>query len=95
MSNLLTSRLTVPMPEPLPESSRTPADFKDRDGWPIRLGARVTVARNSKRKTGEVRATFTDWKGREVVEFSVDGALHATRPEFCRVQYQKGTRNGS
>ncbi len=90
MSNLLTGRLKVPPAGPKDWAQTTPVELKDRDGWPIRVGARITVRHKGYRKSGEVVETFLDWKGREVVEFSINGAGHVARPEWCRVQYRKG-----
>lgn len=92
MSNLLTGRLRVPTGPLPPESKRTPVALVDGDGWPIRVGAKITVRRNGRRTTGEVLATYLDHRSREVVAFSVQGSRHHARPGDCRVQYRKGTR---
>ena len=92
MSNLLTGREKVPNGPLPPESKRTPVALVDADGWPIRVGAKVTARRNGKRATGEVLATYLDHRSREVVEFSIQGSRHFARPGDIRVQYRKGTR---
>ncbi len=91
MSNLISPRLKVPPAGKRDWAKTTPAEFKDRDGWPIRIGAKVTRLRHGKRTTGIVTAMHRDWKDRAIVEFSVDGAGYVSRPEHLRVQYQKAS----
>lgn len=89
MANLLTSRLNVSPAGERDWAKKTPADLKDQDGWPIRVTARVTRRAGNRRITGTVLATYLDWKGRPVVEVSVNGARHVFRPNDCRVQRGK------
>ena len=90
MTNLLSKRLNVPTPPKADWAKTVHACLEDRNGWPIRIGARVTVRRNGKRRSGDVTATVVDWKGRECVKYSVNGAGYVARPEDCRVRYRKG-----
>ena len=90
MANLLTGRLKIPPAGKQDWAKTVHACLDDCKGWPIKVGARVTVRRNGKRRSGTVTATQVDWKGRECVKYSVNGAAHVARPEDCRVQYRKG-----
>ena len=87
---LLSSRLKIEDPGIMPWAVTKPADLKDMDGWPLRVGAKV-VRKVGKRVSGIVVETVMDWKGRPLVRISVNGALHSVRPHEVRVMRRSGT----
>jgi hypothetical protein len=77
-------------PRPIePWATRTPARLVDRDAWPIHPTARVACRRNGKLDGGEVLDTYTDHRGRPVVEVMTPSGVRSFRPEDCRVQRRK------